>query len=65
MKFLLDHDVPIDISYCLAELGHAIVRLPEVLDASADDDRVLEYASRNRCVLITCNRDDFLTLAQD
>ena len=64
MKFLLDHDVPIDISYSLAELGHEVVRLPEVLDHTASDERVLEFASGNACVLITCNRDDFLKLAE-
>jgi predicted nuclease of predicted toxin-antitoxin system len=63
MKFLLDHDVPIDISYSLSELGHQVVRLPEVLDPCARDEQVLEYASRNGCVLISCNRDDFLRLA--
>ncbi len=65
MKFLLDHDVPIDISYSLAELGHQVVRLPEVLDRSTTDEQVLEYASRNGCVLISCNRDDYLKLAQE
>lgn len=64
MKFLLDHDVPIDISYSLVQLGHQVVRLPEVLDPSARDEQVLEYAFRNGCVLITCNRDDFLKLAK-
>jgi len=64
MKFLLDHDVPVDISYSLTELGHSVVRLPEVLDPSAKDEQVLEYASRNRCVVISCNRDDFLLLAR-
>lgn len=64
MKFLLDHDVPIDISYCLTELGHDVVRLPQVLDTSAQDEQVLNYASRKGWVLITCNRDDFLKLAQ-
>jgi predicted nuclease of predicted toxin-antitoxin system len=64
MRFLLDHDVPIDISYCLAELGHEVVRLPQVLDPSAKDEQVLNYSSRKGWVLITCNRDDFLKLAQ-
>ena len=64
MKFLLDHDVPIDVSYSLAQLGHEVVRLPEVLDLSAKDEDVLDYASQNDCVLISCNRDDFLQLAQ-
>jgi hypothetical protein len=35
MKFLLDHDVPVDFSYCLAELEHEVVRLLQVLNPSA------------------------------
>ena len=64
MKFLLDHDVPIDVSYSLTELGHQVLRVPDVLDPSAEDCQVLEYAFRNGCVVISCNRDDFLKLAQ-
>jgi predicted nuclease of predicted toxin-antitoxin system len=64
MKFLLDHDVPIDISYCLTELGHKVVLLPQVLDTSAHDEQVLSYASSKGWVLISCNRDDFLKLAE-
>ena len=65
MRFLLDHDVPIDISYCLVELGHEVVRLQQVLDTSAQDEQVLNYASRKGSILITCNRDDFLKLAEE
>lgn len=64
MKFLLDYDVPIDISYSLAELGHQVVRLPEVLDPSTSDEEILDHATRTGCVLISCNRDDFLKLAK-
>lgn len=64
MKFLLDHDVPIDVSYSLTELGHQVLRLPDVLDPSSEDGQVLEYALGNGCVLITCNRDDFSKLAE-
>jgi hypothetical protein len=41
VKFLLDHDVPDDLSYS-----------------------VLQFAHDNDCVLLTCNRDDFLQLAK-
>jgi predicted nuclease of predicted toxin-antitoxin system len=64
MKFLLDQDVPVDVSYSLSELGHQVLRVPDVLDPSAEDGEVLEYASRNGCGVISCNRDDFLKLAQ-
>lgn len=64
MKFLLDHDVPIDLSYSLTALGHQVVRLPEVLDPFAKNEEVLDYASRNGSLLINCNRNDFLKLAK-
>ena len=35
MKFLLDHDVPDDVSYSLESLGHEVVKLREVLPGVA------------------------------
>jgi len=64
VKFLLDHDVPDDIEYSLAALGHAVLKLREVLPTTAPDEEVLRLASQRDCVLITCNRDDFLALAR-
>ena len=63
MKFLLDHDVPVDVSYSLKHLGHQVLRLPEVLNPAASDEEVLILARQRRLILITCNRDDFLKLA--
>ncbi|MCI0626176.1 MAG: DUF5615 family PIN-like protein [Acidobacteria bacterium] len=64
MKFLLDHDVPVDVSYSLRQLGHDVFRLPEVLDPATRDEEALKFARRRELVLITCNRDDFLQLAR-
>ena len=64
MKFLLDHDVPDDLSYLLEELGHEVVLLRKVLPEDASDESVLQFAHDNECVLLTCNRDDFLQLAK-
>ncbi len=47
MRFLLDQDVPIDVSYSLVQLGHQVVLLREVLDPSAEDAQVIEYAFQN------------------
>jgi predicted nuclease of predicted toxin-antitoxin system len=65
VKFLLDHDVPEDLTYLLRELGHDVVRLRDVLESESADSLVLQFAHEHSCVLVTCNRDDFIELAQD
>jgi predicted nuclease of predicted toxin-antitoxin system len=63
VRFLLDHDVPDDIDYSLAALGHEALKLREVLPRTAPDEEILRLAAERDCVLITCNRDDFLAIA--
>jgi hypothetical protein len=63
VKLLLDHDVPDDVAFSLEALGHAVVKLREVLSVRTPDDEVLRQAALRQCVLITCNRDDFLAAA--
>lgn len=64
MKFLLDHDVPEDLTYLLQELGHEVLHLRDVLQQEAADPLVLQFAHDHDCLLVTCNRDDFIELAQ-
>lgn len=64
MKFLLDHDVPDDVVYSLVALGHDVQKLRDVLPATAADEEVLHMAAEQSRILITCNRDDFLAMAQ-
>jgi len=64
VKFLLDHDVPDDLSYLLEELAHEVTLLRKVLPKDASDESVLQFARDNYCLLLTCNRDDFLQLAR-
>ena len=64
MKFLLDHDVPDDLSYLLKEIGHEVSLLREALAQDASDPRVLQFAHEHDCLLVTCNRDDFVQLAR-
>jgi predicted nuclease of predicted toxin-antitoxin system len=52
VKFLLDHDVPDDIEYSLAALGHTVLKLREVLPTTAPDEEVLRLAGQRDCVLI-------------
>lgn len=63
MKFLLDHDVPEDLTYLLHELHHEVLRLRDVLPQEASDSVVLQFAHEHECLLVTCNRDDFIELA--
>ena len=65
MKFLLDHDVPEDLSYLLEQLGHDVALLRRVLPREASDEAVLQFAYERGCVLLSCNRDDFLRLATE
>ena len=63
MKFLLDHDVPDDLSYLLEELNHQVTLLRKALPGDSSDEAVLQFACESGCVLLTCNRNDFLHLA--
>jgi len=64
MKFLLDQDVPQDLSYLLVQLGHNVTLLRKVLPEDTSDERVLQFAHDQDCLLLTYNRDDFLQLAK-
>ena len=64
MKFLLDQDVPEDVTFSLKALGHKVLLLRQVLPVTATDDQVLTYAVQEGLVLLTCNRDDFIELAK-
>ena len=64
MKFLLDQDVPEDLTYLLHELGHEVLRARDALSQEAADPAVLRFAHEHGCLLVTCNRDDFIRLAE-
>jgi predicted nuclease of predicted toxin-antitoxin system len=63
VRFLLDHDVPEDLNYLLKQLGHDVTLLREAMPKDSSDEAVLQFAYERGCVLLTCNRDDFLHLA--
>jgi predicted nuclease of predicted toxin-antitoxin system len=64
VTFLLDQDVPEDLTYLLRELNHEILRVRDVLPPEAADSAVLQFAYDHNCLLITCNRDDFIKLTE-
>ena len=63
MKFFLDHDVPAAVKDALKRHEHHVIRLTDFLPRSAQDEDVFAAAQSNQCVMISCNRDDFLKLA--
>ena len=63
MKFLLDHDVPAEISLVLQHWGHNVTALRTVLPVTAPDADVFGYACLEGLIIISCNRDHFLALA--
>lgn len=64
MNFLLDHDVPAEIAHLLQYWGHEVTVLRSVLPTTASDEEVFGYACSRGLMLISCNRDHFLTLAR-
>ena len=63
-RFLLDHDVPDEVARVLSQEGYIVTKLRDALPTTTLDEDVLDYAFENRLILISCNRDDFLTLAK-
>jgi predicted nuclease of predicted toxin-antitoxin system len=63
MKFLLDHDVPVEAARLLRREGHEVSRLIEVLPVTTLDPDVFAHAKTRGLVMVTCNRKDFLPLA--
>lgn len=64
MRFFLDNDVPDRVAGVLDVAGHDVVRLREVLPPDSEDPEVLDRATAQGYVLVTCNRGDFVTLAR-
>lgn len=65
MTSLLDQDVPDPIARVLQQAGHEVLRLRDHLPINASDRAMLTAAAACGAILVTCNRDDFLALAQD
>jgi predicted nuclease of predicted toxin-antitoxin system len=64
VKFLLDHDVPVEIAHLLRYWEHNVTVLRAVLPATASDEEVFRHACSHGRILISCNRNHFLRLAR-
>jgi uncharacterized protein with PIN domain len=64
VKFLLDHDVPDQVAQLLRYLGHEVTLVREALSPTAEDAEVFEFAQSHRPIIVTCNRNHFLSLAR-
>jgi len=64
MTFLLDQDVPDAIARVLQQSGEVVARVREIIPADSTDEAVLALAAARTMILVTCNRGDFLVLAQ-
>ena len=65
MKFFFDHDVNAAVADALRRHEHEVTELRDVLPPHADDPVVFAAAQERACVMVTCNRDDFLALASE
>ncbi len=65
MTFLLDHDVPDEVGQMLRHWGHEVVHLRDVLPANSTDADVFASAQARAMIILSCNRDDFLSLAKE
>jgi predicted nuclease of predicted toxin-antitoxin system len=64
VKFLLDHDAPDEVARLLRHWGYEVDKLRSVLPVTARDDEIFQFAQARDLVIISCNRDHFLALAQ-
>jgi hypothetical protein len=64
LKFLLDHDVPDEVAQLLGYWGHDLQKLRDALPITTPDDAIFAHACANGRVIISCNRNHFLALAQ-
>ncbi len=65
MIFLLDTDVPDAIGRVIEQAGHKAQRLRQLVPVNTPDSAILEFALARSSLLVTCNRDHFLTLARE
>lgn len=63
MRFLADNDIKERVVEWMEAQGYEVVRVRSLLPASTPDDILWPLAIRERRIVLTYNRDDFLALA--
>lgn len=63
MTFFLDQDIPEEIALLLRHWGHTATVLRDALPITTPDAEVFSYARDHGMIMVTCNRNDFLTQA--
>jgi len=64
VRFLLDHDVPVEVAHLLRHWGHDVLSLRQALPITARDEEVFRHAREDGRLIISCNRAHFLALAE-
>jgi predicted nuclease of predicted toxin-antitoxin system len=66
-RFYADEQFPLEVVKHLRQLGHDVLTVQEAGNANLKipDDRVLDFASSNKRVVLTLNRRDFKRLHRD
>jgi predicted nuclease of predicted toxin-antitoxin system len=64
LKFLLDHDVPDEVAQLLSYWGHDLQKLRDALPITTPDETVFAHAQANGRIIVSCNRNHFLAMAQ-
>ena len=61
MRFFFDHDVPNHLGEFLKRHHHEVTFVREVM---RPDATVFEYAIKRNAIMVACNKNDFLKLAE-
>lgn len=63
MRFLCDHDVNEEVALGLRGDGHDVAVVRQALTQEAQDSDIWSFARSAGRIVITCNRDHYLALA--
>lgn len=62
MVFLIDEDVPVSVGAFLADRGHVVHYVVDVLVAGSEDPLLARWADLHAAIVVTCNHRHFKQL---